>query len=122
MANTTPDKTSEGGNKRGRDHDTPSPPIKRTKKREDSSAGDEKEQEDDKDSLFGSPTNTAQECYICLEAFHERKGEGKVLQPCGHLFCAECWEHWATWLRQARAEVRCANCRGLVVAVDDWFS
>ncbi|PMD37628.1 hypothetical protein L207DRAFT_79820 [Hyaloscypha variabilis F] len=86
MATTTPDQASEGGNKQSRDDASYSPPIKRVKKDKERTVGDKKEQEEQgsTDSLFGSPTTTSQECTICLEAFHEREGEGKILEPCDH--------------------------------------
>ncbi|KAN0099414.1 hypothetical protein V8E51_013189 [Hyaloscypha variabilis] len=123
MATTTPDQASEGGNKRSRDDASSSPPIKRVKKDKERTVGDEKEQEQGSThSLFSSPTTTSQECTICLEAFHEREGEGNILEPCDHLFCAECWELWATFLeRVMRVEVRCPTCREVVTGVDDWL-
>jgi len=75
----------------------------------------------EKDSLFGSDISATQECYICLEIFHERRGEARVVQPCGHLLDAECWVHWFRFLQMdLKVEVRCPVCRGLAKEVDDW--
>jgi hypothetical protein len=74
----------------------------------------------EKDSLFGSDISAMQKCYICLEEFHERRGEGRVMQPCGHILDAECLVHWFGFLqRDLKVEVRCPVCRGLVRGVDD---
>jgi hypothetical protein len=75
----------------------------------------------EKDSLFGSDISASQECYICLEIFHKRRGEARVVQPCGHPLDAECWVHWFGFLqRDLKVEVRCPVCRGLAKEVDDW--
>ncbi|KAH8776044.1 hypothetical protein F5882DRAFT_503411 [Hyaloscypha sp. PMI_1271] len=75
----------------------------------------------EKDSLFGSDISASQECYICLEIFHKRRGEARVVQPCGHLLDAECWVHWFGFLqRDLKVEIRCPVCRGLAKEVDDW--
>jgi hypothetical protein len=75
----------------------------------------------EKDSLFGSDISAMQKCYICFEEFHERRGEGRVMQPCGHILDAECLVHWFGFLqRDLKVEVRCPVCRGLVRGVDDW--
>jgi hypothetical protein len=76
--------------------------------------------EAEKDSLFGSDISATQECYICLEEFHERRGEARVVQPCGHLLDVECLVHWFGFLQSdLKVEVRCPVCRGLVRGVDD---